>query len=786
MGGKNIKHGFKNIFKHKTYTIVGIMGLAFGFAASFFILLYVLSELGYDKCHENYKRIYRTITIKNDFSLKSPGSSLPLYPLLKEEIPEIEKVSRLRYGTVVLVKDNNYMRQRRVYGADNDIFDIFSFQFIEKAGNRLIDDKLSAVISENVRDKYFGDTSVLNNYMTCLINNQKLNLKITGVFKDFPEKSSLKPEMIINIEYPIEYLENTFSYIRTNWFDSFFNIYFLTNKTAQISEINRKLNQIARDHIDPDLNMDLSSQNMKEVYFRSTNLANDHYHKHGNISFIYIFSSLGILVFLIASVNFIILTTTVAIKRFKEIGTRKVAGASQFEIIKQFMTESFIQVFLSFVIAIILIEIFNPVLNKLFGIDILLNYSRDYRFLLLVFCISILTSVTSAFYISFFINRYRPILLLNTDMVNVKFKSRVRNILLIFQIIIFIGLLSSSTMIYKQVHYLKTKDPGFEYKNLMTVNLNPKNVSVVKDELRKRPYIENVCGIFHAPPRRGSMSSTFQSIKNPGEKVVIHGLSGDFDFPATFGFKLIDGRYFSENYSTDRSAFIINESAVKLLELKDPLNHKLEGEKIIGIIQDCNIYPLRRKIPPLYISIAEPKIIKQIGIRYSPGKQQEVIESLEEIWDKLSISGKPNYNIVENRLRNFYGKEENLVKIFNFFTILALIIAFSGIWGVSLFTCQQKTKEIGIRKINGASVSSIISQLTREYFLLTVIACLIAFPLSLWFINNWLDNFAFKTAISWWIFLIPAVISSITIILTSIWQIITTAKKNPVEAIRYE
>ena len=781
----HLKSAFKNLVNNKRFMVIGIIGLAIGFAASFFILLYAINELSYDRSNKNRKQVYRILTEQILYNWTSPGTPPVMASTIAGSIPEIVKISRLRGARLKVKADNKYGDEAGTFGADNDFFDIFNFDFIEKSSGELIADRNSVVISETVSKKYFNQSEeVVGNTLQILVNNEEVSMHVTGVFKDFPEFSTIRPNMIVHIDYPISRLKNSFQDIETNWNHNFFNTYFEIGPKIDIKDVITKISRYEA-NFDQNRNpVKFRAQRLDKIYLNSSNFVNDHYHKKGNLTLLYIFASLGLLILFVAVSNFIMLSGAISMQRIKETGIRKINGANNNYVFNQVITEHTLYVFFSLVLSFLIIEIFNPLFNRLFTIEVWLNYRENILFVFLVVLLSLLTALFSGWYIARYMNRLNPVSLINTDRIKTKFKSSFNKSLLIIQHIIFISLFIMTVMIQKQLKFLKTSDIGFDVKNLMTVYISPNHYSTLKSELQKSPWILNVSGVNATPPTRGKSSTSFRDPQT-GEIFKFDGLSGDFDFLKTLGFKILVGRDFSKDFTTDSSAIIINKSAAAKLNYLDPIGKEIMGRTIIGVIDDFNAYPFYEPIPPLFISIVNPKYIGELVLRINPERKKDALEYLTSISNSMGIEH-INYEFIDQRIDNFYQQEGRLVYVLLFFAIISILIAVSGIWGITLFVAEQKTKEIGVRKVLGAKSKQIVLMLVKEFVFIILTASIVSFPLSWFLTDKWLGNFAFKTNLSWWVFLISGTMVFIIVISTIISQFLKIAGRNPKESLKSE
>jgi putative ABC transport system permease protein len=775
-----LKIAVRNLIRHKTYSFINIAGLAVGMASCFLILLYVLDEASYDRYHEKADQIFRVLKINKDGGEFSARTSFSLAPTLKNDFPEIINTARIFTNSVMVVNGGKSFKEDFFF-ADQDIFNVFTIPLIYGDNKTALEDPYSIVISEEMAKKYFKELNPIGKILSIRIKENEYNLKITGILEKFPHNSHFRSDFIASMSIVLNFyekLEKKINFpITENWGSNIVFTYLLLPEGHAASELEKILPDFIERHIDKWLNINYHLQPLTQIHLHSSRIQDD-IAKHGNIIYLYLFSVIAFLILLIACINFIILSTAQSVTRAKEVGIRKVIGASRLDVIKQILGESVLVSFISLPIAILLVELLLPFMNQLLGTKLIVSYYENWQFIIFLIFITFFVGIFSGTYISFYISAFQPIEIFKNKLKTGAKKTSFRKTLIITQLSISIILIVCTITIYQQLHYIKNKELGFNKNYIIVIN-SPKSIyNQFKNEILKNPNIINISGTQYVPP----------------EKILSswHGknyISVDYKYFETLGIEIAAGRAFSMNFSTDaKESIILNETGVKEFELKSPLGKEVEIEgkrKIIGIVKDFHFRSLHEKIEPLYF-IINPEKCSKIIIRNQPENTLNTISYLKEKWGQFAISEPFEYYFIDEKYDNLYKSEQRLGEIIGYFGFFALFVTCLGLFGLISFMAERRTKEIAVRKALGASVTNVVKLLIKEFIILVVIASIIAWPAAYYAMNKWLQNFAYHVNMGFGTFLLAGLVALIIAIATVSFQAVKAAMANPVKFLRYE
>ena len=766
---------FRNITRRKMHSFINIIGLAIGITCSIFILGYVQNELSYDRFLKNADNLY-VLTFDNG----STSTPTALSEYLKSEYPEIVKSTRLH------TMWHNYLTYKNISAFQNggaivdpDFLSMFSINIINGDSKTPLANPNSILLSESVARKYFGNENPVGK--TILYENY-LDLQVTGVYEDYPENSHIRCDFIM----PSSFMSTWGKDLNTwNWND--ITTYVQVNPEASVDKLNEKIIHLVGKY----------RENEKRAMFLQpvTNLRTNPYKDDGGtITYIYMFSILAILILLIACINFINLTTAKLSARAKEVGIRKTIGAYKSQLAKQFFSESFILVFLSFLCAIGFIALTLPLFNELANKNFDLNFMFNKNMLLGISAVLLLTGILSGFYPALLTSRFQPARALKG------FKNRndnfiLRKVLVIGQFVASISLILFSLVIFKQVNFLENMDVGYNKENIVYFKAGKEfkqNYDRVKTQLLADKNILSMCLVDEAPyewnTNAGLEDVHWQD--QTSNKIRMVMTSVNYDFLETFGLKMSEGRFFSREYHTDSTdAYVVNECAVKEMGIKDPVGKwlKIWNKKgtIIGVVKDYHFESLTRAVRPIALKVV-PGLYNQVCVKISGKNISATMKIIENQWKESFPKYPFQYYFLDETLRQNYEQEAAVGKLVSVFTVLAVFISCLGLFGLSLYTIEQKTKEIGIRKVLGASVFHIINKLSKEFIILIVSAFIVALPLSYYAITSWLNEFPYKTEVSIWLFIGTFSIIMLLALSTIGTQIIIAAFTNPVKSLKYE
>ncbi len=802
-----LKTAFRNLVKNKFYSLINIVGLAVGIATCLLILLYVLDELSFDRYNTNASRIYR---VNNEIKFGDNHIDLAVAPALLgttmvKEFPQVEQYTRIQWhGSLLVKKGNDNLREDRVAYGDSTLFAVFTLPMLAGDPKTALKEPHSLVITETIAKKYFNNVDVVGKEM---IINDSLNYKITGVIKDIPSQSHF------NFDIFVATSENPSSR-EDNWLSENWNTYILVKKNTDLNKLHTDLNKMMDRYVGPELqgatNMTLDQFKKSGGYIRAslTPLTDIHLNSNktgeldgnGNIQFVYIFSAVAIFILLIACVNFMNLSTARSSNRAKEVGVRKVLGSLKKNLIKQFLTESLLISFVALIFAVLIASSLIPYFNQLAGKTIRVNTIFQPEMLLSLAILMVIVGLLAGSYPAFFLSSFQPIAVLKGKLSSGFKKSWLRNTLVISQFVITIILIIGTIVIFNQLNYIRAKDIGYNRNHVLVINgtsvLGDQAVTF-KNELLQIGGIQKatLTGYLPTDYERSNNAFFLSPALDPKSAISMQIWSVDEDYVPTLDMKILDGRNFSLQYPTDSTGVIINEAAAKFLNSKDVLNKKLYSIEdiktkklreyhIVGVIKNFNFSTLHNLITPLALQFGKNN--DNISVRINASNIPSVISGIKSKWTVMA-SGKPfDYGFMDEQFNNLYSTEQQIGRISITFAILAILIACLGLFGLVTYAAEQRTKEIGIRKVLGANVSVIVSMIIKDFLKLVVIASLFAFPIAWWGMNKWLQNFAYRVGISWWIFLIAAMLAIVVTLATISFQAIKAAITNPVTSLRSE
>ncbi len=771
-----LKLTLRNIRRHKAFSFINIAGLAIGIACCILIMLWVQDELSYDRFHENAADLYVAT-----FSNGSTVTPTALAPFLKREYPEVTHASRfsgmgrnlLRFGDTQLYQGGGIM-------VDPDFLEMFTLLFLKGDRDTALSDPGSILLSEGLSMKLFGGEDPFDQ---TVIFGTRFPLKVTGVFADYPSNSHIQFDFII----PLETAKAWDSRDHNTWDVNNIRSYVRLQKGTDVQSIDAKISGVVERHRPQD-KRPLSLQPILRLHLRPFNHS-------GRIVYVYLFSALAFFTLLIACINFINLTTARSLTRAKEIGIRKTVGAFRSQLVKQFFGESMFLTLIASVVGIGLVFLALPEFNNLTGKAFTGKFLLQQNTLFGIFGIILITVFVAGNYPALLLSRFQPVNVLRGKLATGLKGKTFRKVLVVFQFSLSALLILCTLMIFRQVHFLRARDVGYNRENIVTFGIGGsfrQNIDVIKADVLANPDILNIT-LMDIAPYRWQSNAGFGDVDWEGktnQQVKMVMTSVDYDFIETFELEMQLGRFFMKEFATDPAeAFVVNEAAVRAMQMEDPLGKWLKvwdmNRRIIGVVKDYHFESLHNEIIPMAMRI-DPNWHNQVCVRISPYRVQETLAFLEAKWKEIYPQYPFEYRFLDDTLESLYRSEYTIGKIVTSFTILALFISCMGIFGLSSYMAERRTKEIGIRKVLGATVSSIVKYMSKEFLLLVVIANIIIGPLAYFAIGKWLETFAYRIAIGWWVFLMTAAFILAVSLLTTIWQIIRAARTNPVNSLRYE
>jgi len=794
-----LKVAIRNIFKLKFFSIINIAGLSIGMTVCLLMSMYIVNEVSYESFHEKKANIYRISAIwgTEGNKMKFAGTMPALALALKENFPEVIKVIRIQSdnSAVLINQENEKIKEENFYFSDPEIFDIFSFDLLSGDKKTALVEPFSIVLSEYQAMKYFGNKSPLG--ATILYGNSPL--KVTGIIRDVPENTHFKCEALVSYS-TIKSLGREFEKPWNTWGDDLTYI-LLSDKTAANSLI-PKLDDLLLKNAGEWLasRMEFVIQPLSDIHWDSE-IRGDIGPK-GNIMYIYIFLSAAIFVLIIACFNFMNLSTSRYLTRVKEVGIRKVIGAKRNQLVKQFLLESFLITILAILIGVALFELLHTTLYEYLNSAIVFgSFHFKYLYMIVVgmiLCIGLLAGG----YPALFLSKFKPVEIIKSESVSSQEKLSFRKILVVAQFSISIILILGTLTIQRQLDFMKNSDLGFDKEDVLLVNFPfgdeevKQKYPVFRDELLNNPSIVSVSGAYTVPGINSRFNMTVsKAIESTDNAISIQALPMDYGFVSSMNLQLLDGRDFSKDYSTDKEeSVILNESAVKILGMENPIGTKLNipggnpGVKevtVIGVVKDFHVQSLHKKINPILIYI-NPDMYLLATVKTKSQNQANTNSFVKETWSNVFPNKEFNYRYLKDAYDNLYKSEEKTGKLLMIFTALALLVSCLGILGLASFMANKRIKEIGIRKVLGASTSSITILLSKQFSKWVIISNIFAWPLGYLLINKWMQNFAYQTNINLGIFIFAAGIALMISLLTISVQTIKIAVANPLKALRYE
>ena len=784
---------YRNIKRQKLYSFINITGLAIGMACCIVILLFVQDELSYDRYHKNARQIYR-ITSKHSrgHTIISPYE---MAPNMVNDFPEVvDAVRIIKQSEFVLSYGEKRFVINPVY-ADPSILDVFTFPLIRGDKKAVLKDPNSVVISEELAEKFFGDDDPIGKILTIYDLDNKYNLKVTGILRNVPYNS----HFMFHFLAPIEQLQNR--YADKPYSLSFCSTYLLLNKNASPEGLEKKF---------PNFTVKYFGERYASIYtYFLQPLTSIHLNsnlglelgENSNITYSYAFSAVAIIILIIACINFINLSTARASRRFKEVGLRKVVGANRFQLLRQFLGESVFLSFIALLLAVILTELFLPFFNNMMSRHLTVGLRENHFLYVGLFLLTLFVGFLSGSYPSIFLSSLRPVEVFKGD---VRKDSLVgifmRKGLVVFQFAISVVFIIGTIVALQQLNFVNNKNLGFDKENIINIPIFKdhnfaKRHEMIKSEISRHPNIIKAVVTYGVPGMHGS--NPIQCIPEglpDDEPVELNTILIGEDYFDFFGIDIVKGRDFSKEISSDKgSAIILNETAVKKLGWESPIGKRIKVNywdiktgTVIGVVKDHHNGSLHEEIKPS-VYLLRPDRHSYIFLKIYPDDIKGTISFLEKKWQEFPTHLPLNYLFYDESLENnLYREDRKVSSVLIFSSALAIILACLGLFGLASFAAERRTKEIGIRKVLGSSVSGIVALLSKEFLKWVLIANIIAWPVAYYAMNKWLQNFAYRINIGWWVFVLAGLLALVIALVTVSYQAIKAARANPVDALRYE
>ena len=801
-----IKHSLRSFKRQRAYIVINILGLSIGIACSLLISLYVINEASYDKYNTKRDRIYRAILNGKIGGQEVTVASSPaiMGSTMLKEFPEIEDFLRMNgSGPTVIEYNNQTFTEDHLVEADSSFFNFFSIPVLKGDPKNLLNAPRKAVLSESTAKKIFGNENPIDKPIR--IGSDSVRYTVTGVMADIPQNSHFEANIISS------FITNPRSK-NTVWMSNSFSTYFLLKPNSSYKTVDAKFPELMLKYVGPEVQqfMGISLadfeakgnkyrfylQNLSDIHL-DTSIQQD-FKAPADPKYLKIFGSIAILIVLIAAINFMNLSTAQASRRAKEVGIKKVAGSTRGMLVAQFLSESFILSFISLILALIFIKATLPYFNNLLGANLVLSLFASWYTIPILLLFSVFVGLLSGGYPAFFLSSFNPYEVLKGSVKNSMQNGRLRRVLVVFQFAVSILLIVGTMIMYRQIKYMLNKDVGFNKEQLIVINraeaLGTKMKSF-KETVKNIPGVVNITSST-AIPGRTNNNNGYMMEGRKDETFLMTTSWVDYDFLETYGMALVSGRSFKESFTSDKDACIINESAVKDFKITDiekarfmePRDSgKVNYLPIIGVVKNFNYESLRNPIGPYILKFQNDNTLwGYITVRLSAQNYSKTIIAIEDKWKEFVSNNPLQYYFLDADFEQMYKQEKQNAQMAVIFSILAIFIASLGLFGLTSFTVEQRTKEIGVRKAMGSSVAGIYIVISREVIILVSISALIAWPIIYYIADKWLEGFYYKINPGVFSFVAGLGIALGIAIITISYRIMRAAMVNPAQSLKYE
>jgi putative ABC transport system permease protein len=804
-----LKITFRNLARNKTFSFINIFGLAAGLATCLLIMLYIKDEASYDQHHINGDRVYRVAFMSGANKETWAAAPAPLAWALKNDLPEVEEVTRLLTLPeiqVMTLKVNQPSKsiqfiERNGYYVDSTFFRVFTYDFIHGNPASALSQPNSIVISGQIANKFFGKENPIGRTMVVVTPFGEMNYTVNGVFDNTRNKSHIPANYLLSMRNRDmgTWVDVANSWASNNIFHTYARVKEGTERTAFEKKLTPWFDHHAGDLKAAGINKALFLQPLRDIYLRS-NIGNE-IAANGNITYLYILGSIAAFILLIACINFMNLSTARSERRAKEVGVRKVMGVRKSELVYQFLGESLIMCIIAMMLALVLVSLFLPYFNTLTQKNLQPFDQPD--MLIWIGVLTLVTGLLAGLYPAFYLSAFRPVAVLKGKIINHFSAIAIRKGLVVFQFTVSICLIFGAIVIWQQLNYLGKQQLGFNKNQQLILpltlgfNSTESNYTALKNEMMKMPQVRSVTGATSYPGATSLLNDMlfYAEGKTARDIVDIHLSAVQHDYIETLGFKLLHGRTFSADFRADSNCIILNETAIKNLGY-DPataVGKKIYYDfasfhghvKIIGVMKDFHFESLHSGIKPYGFTSFE------FGNRYNylvanlkTNNYSTVLADVEKIWKKVLPQSPFNYSFLDQDFQHNYEKDQLTSSVVLNFTVITILIACLGLFGLAAFSAEQRTREIGIRKVLGASVANVAALLSKDFIRLVLIAIVIASPLAWYVMNQWLQNFAYKVEIGWWMFAATGGLAIFIALATVSFQAIKSALANPVKSLR--
>jgi len=806
------KIAWRNLLKNKTFSLINIAGLASGLACFILIALYVADELSYDRFNDKADRIYR---INSDIvfggnKLHLAVASDPMGAVLKKDYPQVEEYVRFynSNGSKLVKKGNEFINENNVAHADSTLFDVFTLPVIAGDAKTSLNEPNTVVISETAAKKYFATTDVVGKNIETNDNGSTL-YKITAVIKDIPLNSHFNFDMIFSMD--------NVQYQWGNFLSHNHQTYLLLKPGTDHKAFEKNFDQVIEKYVVTQAAQFMNIKSMDEfekagnkLEYSLISLKDIHLHSdrfpelnvNGNMQYVYIFSAIALVVLLLACINFMNLSTARSASRAKEVGIRKVVGSEKRSLVNQFLTESILTTTISAALAVGLAWLCMPWFNDLSAKELRISDLLQTRYLVFLITLPIIVGLLSGLYPAFVLSSFNPITVLKGKLSSGLKRSTLRNVLVVGQFTISIFLIAATIIVFLQLDYIQTKKLGFNKDQMLIVNGTNalgNNRDAFKNEISKLTGVKGATYAGYLPvagSSRNDNSFSTEAVMNSNNSLNMQVWNIDHDYIPLMEMEIIKGRNFSKDFGSDSNATIINETTAKLLGWENPIGKRLYtnfqdqsgtsliNREVIGVVKNFHFESMKDNIGPLSFRLANNSWATAFKVNTSDIKQ--LVNSIENRWKSMAPGMPFSYQFMDESFENMYRVEQRTGKLGLTLAVIAILIACLGLFGLATYTAEQRIKEIGVRKVLGATIGNIVSMLSKDFLVLVLIASALAIPFAWWGMNKWLQDFAFRINIGWWIFIAAGVIALVIALVTVSSQAIKAALANPVKSLRTE
>ncbi|HVG41796.1 MAG TPA: FtsX-like permease family protein [Chitinophagaceae bacterium] len=808
-----LKIAWRNLVKQKVFSFINVFGLTAGLTCFLLVALYIVNELTYDAFHKNADTIYRVIETKTSAQNKETKVvSIPfnVSEKSKKEFPEVQAATRFSMlgRSNIYNNDNTNTFYESYFLADEPFLKIFDFPIVQGDRNTALSEPYSVVINEETAIKIFGEKNVVGK--TLRTDRDSIPYKITAVI-NIPDNSHLTFNLLFS-EATLYSSQNFMNFASNDWSSNTFVTYLHLKKGGDEKQTATKINGAVRANRKEaeGVKSNFYLQPLKDIHFYSAGIEGA-IGKEGNIMHIYVFGIIAIFVLLIACINYMNLTTARFAGRSKEIAVRKVAGAAQKNLIAQFLSEALLVTVIALIFALLAVKIILPYFNSFTEKSLSLGFATDYRIWIGILLVAIMVGLLSGVYPAFFQSKLKPYLLLKNKMAAGKGALSIRKALVVFQFSLSIIMIIATIIVYQQLKYVSTKDMGFNKEQLVVVDINSgtvrRSAETIKSEFSKLSAVKSVSVSSRVPGEWKVIPKV--KVKSGGKMTTagedIYFMAIDNQFLKTFEVKLLNGRNFSDNNLADSSAVLLNEAAAKMLGITQPSEQLVQipsvgfsgniteleqpfSARVIGIVKDFNFQSLREEVAPMILANPKNPVhpIDYFTARVDTRNVPALLKGMEGVLTKIDAAHLFEYNFLDKQWELFYREDTRRQVVFLSVALMTIIIACLGLFGLATYAAQQRIKEIGIRKVLGASVSSIVTMLSKDFLKLVLIAAIIAFPVAGWAMHNWLQDFAYRISINWAVYAVAGSVALLIALFTTSFQALKAALVNPVKSLRSE